>query len=80
MNDAVYKSYYEAKGKRMEYIGKDAETWDIIDNAIHDFLESLRPPGAEIPWDGIIISKVREVLIDIYVHDLHLCTEEDFYP
>ncbi|GHU84547.1 hypothetical protein FACS189473_2160 [Spirochaetia bacterium] len=64
----------------MEYTSKDMETLDAVDNAIHDFLVSLKPPGKEIPWDGTSISKVREVLIDIYVNDLRLCTEEDFYP
>jgi hypothetical protein len=78
--DLITAGLDKAKGKRMEYTSKDAETWDVVDNEIHDFLESLKPPGKEIPWDGALIAKVREVLIDIYVNDLHLCTEEEFYP
>ncbi|GHV37248.1 hypothetical protein AGMMS49546_04430 [Spirochaetia bacterium] len=69
-----------SKGGSTAYTSKDAEIWDEVDNAIHDFLESLKPPGTEIPWDGLLIAKVRETLIDIYVNDLHLCIEEEFYP
>ena len=56
------------------------EQCDLVDNAIYDLITELNPTEKEIEWDIEHIGSIREVLIDVYVNKLHLCTEDDFYP
>ncbi len=56
------------------------EQWDFIDNAIFDLIKTLNPSTKEIAWDIKTISEIRGVLVNLYVNELKLCTEEQFYP
>jgi hypothetical protein len=56
------------------------EQWDFVDNAIFGLITELNPTDTEIEWDMEHISAIREVLVDIYVNKLHLCSEDAIYP
>ena len=56
------------------------EKWDFVDNSIFELLETLNPSKKEIKWDIKPISEIREVVINLFVDELKLCTEDDFYP
>jgi DNA polymerase sigma len=64
----------------MAYSNHDIEQMDLVDNQIFELIQQLNPTEKEIDWDIGHISKIREALIQIYVHDLQICTEEEFYP
>jgi len=56
------------------------ERWDFIDGTIYDMIVELNPSAKEIKWDIKPISEIRDVLINYFVEELKLCTEDDFYP
>ena len=56
------------------------EQQDFVDNAIFDLITTLNPSTNEIKWDIKPISEIREVLVNLFVNELKLCTEENFYP
>ena len=56
------------------------ERWDSVDNTIHDMIVELNPSKKELQWNIKPISEIREIIIDYFVNELHLCTEEEFYP
>jgi hypothetical protein len=56
------------------------EQWDFVDNAIFDLIQTLNPSENELIWDIKLISEIRDVLVNIFVNELKLCNEEDFYP
>ena len=56
------------------------EQWDYVDNAIFDLISELNPSTKTIEWDIKPISEIREILVSLYVQELKLCTEDDFYP
>ena len=53
---------------------------DFVDNTIYDMIVELNPSAKEIKWDIKAISEIRDVLINYFVEELKLCTEDDFYP
>jgi len=53
---------------------------DLVDNAINEMIEILTPSEKKLPYNGNVINDIRCVLIQYFVEELHLCTEEDFYP
>ena len=55
------------------------ERWDIVDNAIYSLIIDLNPSPKEIEWDIKPISEIREILTNLYVQELKLCTEKQFY-
>ena len=59
---------------------KNIEQWDLVDNAIFELIQTLSPKGTEIEWDIEPISEIRQILNDLYVEKLQLCTEYEFYP
>jgi len=54
--------------------------WDKVDNAIYGLIQELNPTEKEIKWDIKPISEIRQVLVNLYVNELKLCTEAEFYP
>ena len=56
------------------------ERWDFIDNTIYSMIIELNPSKQELKWDIKPISEIREVLINYFVEELKLSTEDDFYP
>jgi len=56
------------------------EKWDFVDNAIYNLIQELNPSTKKIEWDIKPISEIRETLVKLYVHELKLCTENQFYP
>jgi hypothetical protein len=62
------------------YTTHDIEQMDFVDNQIFELIQRLNPTTKEIDWNIEHISKVREALIEVYAHDLQICTEEEFYP
>jgi len=53
---------------------------DLVDSEIWNLIVNLYPARDDINYDGNIIHQVRAVLMQYYVNELKLCTEEDFYP
>ena len=56
------------------------ERWDIVDNTIHKMIAELNPSSQTINWNIKPISEIREIIVDYFVNDLKLCTEDEFYP
>ena len=56
------------------------EQWDFVDNAIFDLIQKLNPGKNKIKWDIAPVSEIRQLLVDFYVNELKLCTEDEFYP
>jgi len=56
------------------------EQQDFVDNSIFELISKLNPSENVIKWDIHLISEIRQVLVDIFVTELKLCTEEEFYP
>jgi len=56
------------------------EQQDFVDNSIFELISKLNPSENVIKWDIHYISEIRQVLVDIFVTELKLCTEEEFYP
>ena len=56
------------------------EQCDNVDNAIFDLITELNPSTKTIEWDIKPISEIREILVSLYLQELKLCTEDDFYP
>ena len=54
--------------------------WDIVDNTIHNMIVELNPSTTKIKWNITPISKIRNVLVNYFVEELKLCTEDYFYP
>jgi len=59
---------------------QNIEQWDFVDNAIFNLIKELNPSEKEIKWDIHFISEIRAVLINLFVNELKLCTEKQFYP
>ena len=56
------------------------ERWDFVDGTIYEMIVELSPSTKELRWDIKPISEIRDVLINYFVEELKLCTEDDFYP
>jgi DNA polymerase sigma len=56
------------------------EQQDFVDNAIFDLLNTLNPTDTELKWNIKPISEIREVIQALFVDELKLCTEDEFYP
>jgi hypothetical protein len=56
------------------------EQQDLVDNAIFDLIQTLNPTDKKIEWDIKHITEIRMVLENLYVNELKLCTEDEFYP
>ena len=59
---------------------KKYEQWDFVDNTIHEMIIKLNPSTQNLDWDIKPVSEIREVLIQYFVNDLQICTEDEFYP
>lgn len=53
---------------------------DFVDNSIFELINKLNPSENVIKWDIHLISEIRQVLVDMFVTELKLCTEDEFYP
>jgi hypothetical protein len=56
------------------------EQQDFVDNAIFDLLNTLNPTDKELKWDIKPIGDIRDVIQKLFVEELKLCTEDEFYP
>jgi DNA polymerase sigma len=74
----IMKFRYNDIGK--EFTREELDKQDFIDNAIMKLINKVNPTTVKIKYDGHIVSKVREALIEIFTDDLDLCTERAFYP
>jgi hypothetical protein len=59
---------------------EELEQQDFIDSSILELINRVNPTENVIAYDGEIVGKVRDTLIDIFTKDLSLCTEYSFYP
>jgi hypothetical protein len=57
-----------------------AERWDLVDNAIQNLIITLNPTDYHINYVDMPIHDIRMILYNLYVKDLKLCTEYEFYP
>ena len=53
---------------------------DLVDSEIWNLIVNLYPARDDIKYDGNIVNQIRSVLMQYYVEELKVCTEEDFYP
>ena len=53
---------------------------DDVDNAIFELLEQLNPSSKKLDWDIEYIGAVRDEIERIFVDELKLCSEQEFYP
>jgi DNA polymerase sigma len=58
----------------------ELEQQDFIDSSIMELINKVNPTDKIINYDGHIVGKVRDALIEIFTEDLSLCTERRFYP
>jgi len=72
------KFRYDDIGK--EFSKKELERQDFIDNSIMELINKVNPSDIKIRYDGHIVYKIREALIEVFTKDLELCTETAFYP
>ncbi len=59
---------------------KQLDRQDVVDAGCHMLIEELNPTVMEIDWDIEDIGRIRDVVQDIIVNKLKLCSEEEFYP
>ena len=64
----------------MDLNKKDIERQDFVDNEIFKLIAKLNPTKENIDWNIENISKVRESVKEIFITDMKLCSEFDFYP
>jgi len=72
------KFRYDDIGRK--FTKKELQRQDFIDNSIMELINKVNPTRLKISYDGHIVDKVREALIDVFTRDLNLCTERKFYP
>jgi hypothetical protein len=72
------KFRYDDIGK--EFTREQLDKHDFIDNSIMELINKLNPTTVKIKYDGHIVWKVRNALIEVFTQDLDLCTERAFYP
>ncbi|MDR2542781.1 MAG: hypothetical protein LBC80_04950 [Treponema sp.] len=53
---------------------------DWVDNSICNLIKELSPASEMINWDIAVITEIRLILQNLYVNELELCDEEEFYP
>jgi hypothetical protein len=53
---------------------------DWIDNSISNLIKELSPSSVMINWNITVITEIRLILQNLYVNELELCDEEEFYP
>jgi len=53
--------------------------WDFVDNSIHDLIVKLNPSKTELKYNGTVVGEIRDVLINYFVNELKICTEDEFY-
>ena len=56
------------------------ERMDFVDNAIYKLMVSLNPTTEKVTWDTGTINDVKWAILDYFVVDLEICTQEQFYP
>jgi hypothetical protein len=54
--------------------------WDLVDNLIFELLINLNPSNKKIEYKIEHIAEVMDVISNILVDKLQLCTEDEFYP
>jgi len=69
----------KSKEKNMTEKQKIAQQ-DFVDNSIFELINNLCPSSEIINWDIKIISEIRLLLQNLYVNELELCDDEEFYP
>ena len=63
----------------MELSKEQIRRQDFVDNATHEFINSLIPNEKQIDWDMESIAQVRNAVCKVLI-EKHICTEQDFYP
>jgi hypothetical protein len=58
----------------------ELEQQDFIDSSIMELINKVNPTENVIDYNGHIVGKVRDTLIEIFTKDLSLCTERELYP
>lgn len=64
---------------------RDLEQLDNLDNAILNMINEVRPEGSnELDYNdhdlADVVGSIKDILCDLFVKDLNLCTEQEFYP
>lgn len=54
-------------------IREDIERQDFVDNEIYELINQLNPTSKNI-------ARTRDLLKEVYVDEMNICTEFEFYP
>ena len=63
-----------------DFSRKELAQQDLVDNSIMELINKVNPSPVNIDYDGHIVAKIRNALIEVITKDLDLCTERGFYP
>ena len=63
-----------------EFSKEELAQQDLIDNSIMELINKVNPSPVNIDYDGQIVAKIRNALIEVITKDLDLCTETRLYP
>lgn len=58
---------------------KQLERQDVVDNAIFQLIQEVNPSDADIDWNIELIGEIRDKVQNIFVENLALCSEQNFY-
>jgi hypothetical protein len=58
---------------------KQIKRQDFVDNAIHEFIQTINQSDKEIDWDMEMTGEVRDVLREWFVIKLKITEEQKFY-
>lgn len=61
-------------------IREDIERQDFVDNEIYELINQLNPTSKNIEWNIENIARIRDLLKEVYVDEMNICTEFEFYP
>ncbi len=64
----------------MELLKTQLARQDWVDNAIFQLMQDINPSDTEIDWNIELIGTIRDSIQQIFVGDLKICNEQDFYP
>lgn len=69
------------KSEQMQELTKaQMERQDEVDNAIHELVNELLPPGKTVEWDIDLIGEIRDTIREQLAEKRKLAADAEFYP
>jgi len=79
-NERIKEKPFRYYDEYRDFSREELAQQDFIDNSIMELINKVNPSPVKIDYDGQIVSKIRNSLIEVFTRDLDLCTERGFYP